>query len=374
MYYGGGGGGGTQVWGNGGPGGQGGGGAGRIQTLSIYATPGTNGLGGGGGGDYREGQSATGGSGTVIIRYVDPSITANGFCGSANGKTYGPNDTSFGTDNFCSIGNSNPVSIPFPSKGASVNWTCVGQNGGSDASCSANRTEAFSQWNFEGPTTIGQAAQLNDVLDVWGSNNGILSSSAPVVQGGVDCINGKCLRFDGNNYVQVADSASLSLTTGISVEYWVKRTFDSGGYHILKQDSFGGLKDLGGNTFVFWSYHGANDELIFTTDKIPLNSWHHIVLTWTPGIKKIYVDGVLVGQKNDSTTVSLGQGAAPLIIGNSLGWHANNFKGSIDQISIYNKAITVAEIENNYYAGLKKMYAKGDIILSEYARRKGICF
>jgi len=131
---------------------------------------------------------------------------------------------------------------------------------------------------------------------------------------------------------------------------------------------------MGGNTFIFWTYHGADDNLSFSTDKIPMNTWHHIVLTWTAGVKKVYVDGVLTAQTNTANTSPLSQGSTEaLLIGNSLGWHANNFKGMIDQVSIYNKVITVAQIENDYRAGLDSLYAQGEILASEYGDRKGTC-
>jgi hypothetical protein len=375
LYYGGGGGGGKRDTGANGSGGLGGGGAGctGISVTPSYAH-GVNGLGGGGGGGNYS-PPRKGGSGVVIIRYIDPSLDISGVCGTANNKTYGMNASSFGSDTMCSVGTSNPAIVSFPAQGATVNWICNGQNEGVDANCSASRTEAFSQWGFEGTTTINGLAQAGDVLDTWSINNGTLSSPAPVVRGGTDCISGKCLEFDSTNYVQIPDSATLSaITTTLSVEYWVKRTFDSGGYHILKQDAFGGLKDMGGNTFIFWSYHGADDDLSFTTDKLPMNTWHHVVLTWTAGVKKVYIDGSLVAQKNNASTSPLSQsGSAPLLIGNSIGWHANNFRGMIDQVSIYNKVITVAQVGNDYYAGLDTLYSEGEIAAAEYMERRDVC-
>ncbi|MDD4410058.1 MAG: hypothetical protein PHW52_05410, partial [Candidatus Pacebacteria bacterium] len=132
AYYGGGGGGGTQAWGNGGPGGQGGGGAGRIQTMSIYATVGTNGLGGGGGGDYRDGAGgAVGGSGVVIIRYMNPSAIVDGECGTASNIEH----ASIPTTHLCSAGIVGSVT----GDGVPYSWTCSGQNGGITANCEATK-------------------------------------------------------------------------------------------------------------------------------------------------------------------------------------------------------------------------------------------
>jgi len=74
-----------------------------------------------------------------------PACTANksvdGVCGSAN-KTYAYDVTSYGSDTFCTAGSSSPATPSFPAQGGSTSWTCVGQNGGTTASCSASRNNA----------------------------------------------------------------------------------------------------------------------------------------------------------------------------------------------------------------------------------------
>lgn len=172
-----------------------------------------------------------------------------------------------------------------------------------------------------------------------------------------DGIFGKGLEFDASNYVAVPDGASLSdVKSAITISYWVNRTTDSGGYHVLKKDAFGGLKDTGGNNFGFWTNHtGGTEYLSLSTDKISLDIFHFITLVWRPGNKRIYVDAELVSEKTDSRTDDLEQNAADAIyIGNSQGWHANDFIGIIDEVQIYNEALSLAEIHQLYVQGAAK--------------------
>ena len=58
------------------------------------------------------------------------ATSVNGTPGSANGKTYPNGTTGYGSDTQCATGTSSNTA--FPSAGSSVNWMCLGSNGGTD--------------------------------------------------------------------------------------------------------------------------------------------------------------------------------------------------------------------------------------------------
>jgi len=77
------------------------------------------------------------------------------------------------------------------------------------------------------------------------------------------------------------------------------------------------------------------------------NVWHHIV-----GVRdraedslKLYLDGVLVGSIGDATNSTINTTGQPLIIGNSTN-ATNIFKGAIDEVAFYNKALTASDVTN----------------------------
>ncbi|MFA5013452.1 MAG: hypothetical protein WC520_02700 [Candidatus Paceibacterota bacterium] len=71
-----------------------------------------------------------GGNGTGCKAYISQAI--NGVCGSANGTT----TSGVPTANLCASGNAD-----FGGATDRWEWTCVGSNGGTSVSCSANRTQ-----------------------------------------------------------------------------------------------------------------------------------------------------------------------------------------------------------------------------------------
>jgi hypothetical protein len=52
-------------------------------------------------------------------------------------------------------------------------------------------------------------------------------------------------------------------------------------------------------------------------------------------------------------------------------WNANNylFGGLIDDVRIYNAALSSAQIKQNYIAGLNSMFANGNMSKQEYNER-----
>ena len=84
----------------------------------------------------------------------------NGVCGSAN-KTYSFTDTSYGSDTFCSAGTAVPTTPAFPSSGSTTNWSCNGQNGGSNTNCSASR-QGLVGYSKRKPITINSGSALTN--------------------------------------------------------------------------------------------------------------------------------------------------------------------------------------------------------------------
>ena len=83
---------------------------------------------------------------------------------------------------------------------------------------------------------------------------------------------------------------------------------------------------------------------------ISLNNWYHVVLVYTGSIMYGYVNGVL--KFNDTRTLNTTN--SPLYIANdSLSCTVNLFDGSIDDVRIYNRALTADELRDLYLSGVK---------------------
>ncbi len=105
-----------------------------------------------------------------------------------------------------------------------------------------------------------------------------------------------------------------------------------------------------GNTFYFRTIGLSTEDLSFTTSTyISPNTWNHVVCTYGAGTKTIYVNGTQVAQQTGLTgTISTNT------TGLYLGAHGpgTNFflNGKIAESRVYNRALTAAEVLQNYNA------------------------
>lgn len=160
--------------------------------------------------------------------------------------------------------------------------------------------------------------------------------------------NGGSIVFDGSNdYVDCGNSASLNLTTDISIAAIINMSsrvsFD------IAVDRYSGVGNGYSLTLnagvIRWSTNADNYE---DSTQLDLNRFYYIVLTYGGGIKAIYKNGVMVQSKSFSTNiVSSGQN---LLIGQRVALLSDSlyFHGLISSVSIYNRALSAAEISQNF--------------------------
>jgi len=168
----------------------------------------------------------------------------------------------------------------------------------------------------------------------------------------VDGKYGKALSFAGiNNYVKILDSTSLDITQSVTIEAWVKPA-ESG---IAKTI----LSKLEAATPNYFMSQEADDKYYFnilTTNGITSFSslahadvnWHHIVCVFNraTGWAYIYVDGVEEASKNVGL-YDLVPSNLDLCVGARSG-PTNYWKGIIDEVRIYNRALSAAEIQADF--------------------------
>ena len=88
-----------------------------------------------------------------------------------------------------------------------------------------------------------------------------------------------------------------------------------------------------------------------TSCRIERNKWHHIVVTFDTQMMKMYKDGALVMSKESKWEV-VSEGPK-FYVGRSVnteGRWGGYFEGAVDQVRIYNRALTDEEVAQNYAA------------------------
>lgn len=164
---------------------------------------------------------------------------------------------------------------------------------------------------------------------------------------------GNALSFDGvNDWVTVADANPLDLTIGMTLEAWVYPTASGGGSwrNVLIKERAGGevynlYSNMTGNVPTVYVIRAAQTGTPLNASgvsAVPLNTWTHLTATHDGTTLRLYVNGAQVGTRAVSGALLTSTGA--LRIGGNSPW-GEFFQGRIDEIRIYNRALSVAEIQ-----------------------------
>jgi hypothetical protein len=154
--------------------------------------------------------------------------------------------------------------------------------------------------------------------------------------------------FDGvNNYIDVGTSKfGIDNTNEFTISMWVKSVVPRNAYTRT-------LIIRGKYVYPYWfMYYGnkiktavrTNTPNYFLSNKTLVeDQWNHIAYSYKDGETNIYLNGVL--DKTDSLTGNLNfyKNTEKTIIGANID-SGNSFKGTIDEVRIYNKALTPEEI------------------------------
>jgi hypothetical protein len=217
------------------------------------------------------------------------------------------------------------------------------------------------------PGQVAQAAIINPhpgLVGWWSFNEG----SGTVVgdgsgDGNTGTINGatwiggkygNALSFDGtSSYVNIANSASLGLTTDFTISAWIKVTHDS----INDRPILSKRASVGVN--VPFSFYIRNNQVRFTfndgswhdkgsTLTFPQNVWVNLAVTLKDSKLHFFINGIDDGEQ--SYVVTLPVSNTVLDIGQELAL-SQFFNGAIDEVRIYNRSLTQTEIQAEFNGG-----------------------
>ena len=158
---------------------------------------------------------------------------------------------------------------------------------------------------------------------------------------------GNGLMFDGTSaLVTINDSASLHLTTGMTLEAWVYPTAASAAWHdvVMKgNDNYyleatsipSGVPAPGGDMI---------GGPLFGPAALTANAWTHLATTYDGATLRLYVNGVWVASR--AQTGSMATSTDPLQIGGD-DVYGQYFHGIIDEVRVYNVALTAAQIQSD---------------------------
>lgn len=168
------------------------------------------------------------------------------------------------------------------------------------------------------------------------------------------------IHFDTNTNIEISNNAAYNITSKISLITWIKLDNTGSRRLILGKGNFSSvstgqywLEVTSLNEPGFYLSDGTNDHrLLGTSTTIADTNWHNICGVYDGTTQKIHVDGVL--DLNTATwSASIHTTTLDFAIGRGGELDALYLTGSADDVGIFNRNITLTEINDIMDNGLK---------------------
>ncbi|HUU15811.1 MAG TPA: LamG domain-containing protein [Sedimentisphaerales bacterium] len=191
------------------------------------------------------------------------------------------------------------------------------------------------------------------------TNHGTINGDPKWVIGKI----GAALEFDGSDdYVDCGNDPSLNINDRITVAAWVKTTSTAHGYFVSKGTAWEetGHYAIGQEynvpmTFQFEIAGSGGTVELDSNVAVNDGDWHYIVGTYDDPVVRVYIDGV---EENSATGTNRLTDSA--VGGLTIGQRGGNIiSGTIDEVRIYNQALTESEILAAMEGGEGYPYALG---------------
>jgi alpha-tubulin suppressor-like RCC1 family protein len=189
----------------------------------------------------------------------------------------------------------------------------------------------------------------DDVID---GNNGTLLNGPTFGNGKVD----QALHFDGqDDGISLPDQPRIS--DAFTIAGWVN--FDSRNFgafqEVFNNNQFFLRKDgsgEGNKISIFVKLTDGSVERRAQSTTVPKpGTWYHVAGTWSGTMLRIYVNGSREGSSPRSGTLTSATVEAHIGQGEQRSLYGNTFSGRIDELSVYNRALSGAEIRAIFDAG-----------------------
>jgi peptidoglycan hydrolase-like protein with peptidoglycan-binding domain len=192
-------------------------------------------------------------------------------------------------------------------------------------------------WNFdEGSGTTASDASGN-------GNSGTINGAAWTT-GKV----GGALSFDGSSSVTIPNSSSINISGPFTFSVWINSRNSTDSQIFLGKNAYDKYVVINPNyggyvTTLF------GQQLDTTPGGVPLNTWTHLVFVGDTNSQKLYVNGVLASS-DSSVGSSFSSSNSSLVLGRNVAG-GYPFTGMLDELRIFNRALTSQEVANLYSDG-----------------------
>lgn len=194
------------------------------------------------------------------------------------------------------------------------------------------------------PLNEGAGTKAND--DSGNLNTATLNGGATWTLGKY----GNAVSFDGSSgFLSANNSATLGLGNG-TIAAWINLSSVNRWHGIIAKGNVNddghsynyGMEITDSNVVTCFIGNGSSQNTVRSADTIPAGQFTHVACTWDGTNVKAYVNGVLDG--TTAQTLTPITNSSPLYIG-QYGGNVDRMLGTVDEVRIYNRALTSTEIQ-----------------------------
>ena len=177
---------------------------------------------------------------------------------------------------------------------------------------------------------------------------------------------GKALKFNGESeFVEIPHHESLTVDQDVTVMAWIRTTRHTGPDNARWQ----GIMAKGNNPRSYSLWTEANSKCLHFSvgppqgggsvcqGEIKLNEWQHVVAQVNNGTHRYWINGEKVGEIVNKPNPPGLEDTSPVVIGTAGGGNIRYFLGTIDEVRIWNRALSEEEINEHKEKGHFEIFA-----------------
>lgn len=217
-------------------------------------------------------------------------------------------------------------------------------------------------WRLDEAATPAADDSGNGNAGTW-TNGGAAGAAVPAGPPGIGFTNTASHSFDGvDDYVEIGTPAALNITTNITVSAWVNFTTDT-----TEKKAVAKWSDTPNNYCWLLTIYDTGGPAAFFVQPatggmigadtggavLSTGTWYHLMGTYDGANVRMFLNGVQTAAA--PLTGAINTGAAPIRVGAGSGGTAppeNPYPGLVDDVRIYNYALTPIEVATVYAGAL----------------------
>jgi hypothetical protein len=173
---------------------------------------------------------------------------------------------------------------------------------------------------------------------------------------------GQAFQFNGSQFAQAPDHASLDFSNAFTIELWAFPTaaglangttflVSKGNMAFVTTQSYG-ILFADDRRVLIRIANGSSLDQLASTSALPLNNWSHVAVTYDGGTMRVFVNGVLENSQATSISSLLNTSEGFMMGGADFGGGSKIFcQAVLDEVALYKRALTAGEVLDIFNVG-----------------------